>query len=124
MSERGRRLLGCLLAALGVCLCAAPALLSRQESSTSFRSTGHTGPILEEIPTQRSGSVRVNSADAEELQELPGIGETYSSMILSEREANGPFYYPEDLASVRGIGPATVRKLRGMIDLTLDESGD
>lgn len=124
MSERGRMFIGCALAAMGVCLCTAPALLSRKENSTFFRSAGHTGRILEEIPTERSGPVRVNIADADELQELPGIGETYSAMILSERELNGPFYYPEDLTAVRGIGPATVRKLRGMIDFTLDESGD
>ena len=60
-------------------------------------------------------------AGAEELTELPGVGETISALIVAERDANGPFYYAEDLESVRGIGPATLAGCREMIDLSQEE---
>ena len=60
----------------------------------------------------------------QELTELTGVGETISALIVAEREANGPFYYAEDLESVRGIGPATLSRFREMIDLTQGEGRD
>ena len=74
--------------------------------------------------TEANGTVAVNSADAEELTALPGIGETLAAMIVAERDRNGPFRYAEDLLAVRGIGPKTLEKFRRMIDLTPAESGE
>ena len=43
---------------------------------------------------------------------LPGIGPATARRIMLERRQNGPFYYLEDLLSVKGIGPKTLEKLR------------
>ena len=53
----------------------------------------------------------VNTADADELDTLPGVGEVIAQRIIEEREQNGPFYYPEDLMNVKGIGEKTLEKL-------------
>ena len=77
------------------------------------------------ISTEKhENGIRINEADPDELTGLYGIGETLAAMIDSERDANGPFYYPEDLEAVRGIGPRTLEKFREQTDLTLDESGE
>jgi len=55
--------------------------------------------------------INVNTADAAALCELPGIGPAYAGRIVAYREAHGPFAKPADLAAVKGIGPATVKKL-------------
>ena len=67
------------------------------------------------------GNVRVNEADAAELESLYGIGPAYSERIIEERKKNGPFYYPEDLEAVNGIGPQKLSEFRTMIDMTADE---
>ena len=46
----------------------------------------------------------INTADAEALMTLPGIGETRARAILEYRDTHGPFAYPEDLIRVSGIG--------------------
>ena len=59
--------------------------------------------------------VPVNRADAAVLETLPGIGPALARAIILERERNGPFRRIEELARVRGIGPATVKRLEGRI---------
>lgn len=62
-------------------------------------------------PSLPDGPVAVNTADAEELDTLPGVGEVIARRIMEEREKNGPFFYPEDLMNVKGIGEKTLEKL-------------
>lgn len=46
-----------------------------------------------------------------------GVGEVIAQRIIEEREENGPFYYPEDLMNVKGIGEKTLEKLLSHIRL-------
>ena len=48
--------------------------------------------------------VNINTASAEQLATLPGIGETYANRIVAFREENGPFHTVEELLLVEGIG--------------------
>ena len=68
--------------------------------------------------TLPSGPIHVNTAQLSELCQLPGIGPVVAEEIIAEREAHGAFYFPEDLLSVRGVGP---KKLVGILDhITLE----
>lgn len=58
------------------------------------------------------GKVNVNSATLEELQLLPGIGESKARAIVQAREQRGTFESVEELLEVKGIGPASLEKLR------------
>ena len=57
--------------------------------------------------------ININTATAQELDALPGIGAKRAADIVADREANGPFRIPEDITRVPGIGEAT---LEGLID--------
>lgn len=59
--------------------------------------------------------INVNTADAELLTELPGIGPARAEAIIEERETNGPFESAEDLTRVSGIGEATAASLEDQI---------
>ncbi len=61
--------------------------------------------------------VDVNTADAELLETLPGIGPALAGRILEYREANGPFRHLCELMNVEGIGSEVYEGLRGRIAL-------
>lgn len=64
---------------------------------------------------QTEDRVNINEATAEELQVLPGIGETRAQSIVEYREANGPFASIDELIEVSGIGEKTLEELREYI---------
>ena len=72
---------------------------------------------VEEIVLQ-PGRIPVNTADVSQLTELPGVGESTAQAMIDERLTNGPFYYPEDLMHVRGIGEKKLQAFREWLDLT------
>jgi competence protein ComEA len=51
--------------------------------------------------------ININTAAADELVQLKGVGEKKAVLIIEFREANGPFKLPEDFLKVPGIGPKT-----------------
>lgn len=61
--------------------------------------------------------VVLNAADASDLRRLPGIGEKRASAILALRMRLGRFHAIEDLLKVKGIGRATLKRLRPLIRL-------
>ena len=55
--------------------------------------------------------VNINTASAKELAEnLTGVGPKKALAIIEYREENGPFFAPEEIVNVKGIGPKTLEK--------------
>ncbi|MDR5902187.1 ComEA family DNA-binding protein [Halomonas icarae] len=59
--------------------------------------------------------ININTASAELLTELPGIGPSKAAAIIEDRETNGPFESAQDLTRVSGIGDGTVANLEDQI---------
>ncbi len=59
--------------------------------------------------------ININTASAEELKQLKGIGSSHAAGIIEFREKNGPFKTPEDLIKVPRIGRKTFEKNKDMI---------
>ena len=88
---------------------------ARSVGAETLRAGGdgeRTAPASELLPGDR---IDLNSASAEELQRLPGIGETLAAAIEADREANGPFSSPEDLMRVSGIGQKRFDAVRELV---------
>jgi len=67
-------------------------------------------------PTPPAGAlVNLNTANADLLEQLPGIGPTTAANIVAYREENGPFEQVEDLLKIPGIGPSTVEEIRALV---------
>jgi competence protein ComEA len=62
--------------------------------------------------------IDINHADAQAIAKaLSGVGQAKAEAIVAYRKAHGPFKNPDELAKVKGIGPATVEHNRADIRL-------
>ena len=59
--------------------------------------------------------ININTATANELETLPGIGKGLAARIIEHRKDYGPFRRPEHLIMVRGISDQRFRALRDLI---------
>jgi competence protein ComEA len=72
--------------------------------------------LLLAVPVAGAGPVNINTADAATLsRELKGIGAKRAQAIVDYRKAHGPFRSADELALVKGIGPAAIDKNRADI---------
>lgn len=62
--------------------------------------------------------VNLNRASAEELMQLPGIGEVMSRRIIEYRERHGPFRRPAEIIIIEGFSE---KKYRAIADLICGE---
>lgn len=68
-------------------------------------------------PEPESGDARIdiNTASADELTTLPGIGETLAGRIVADREKNGPFSSVDELTRVDGVGEKKLEEISDLV---------
>jgi competence protein ComEA len=74
-----------------------------------------SGPSLSSPSGQKGDKVNINTATAEELDTLPGVGPSIAQRIIDYRTTHGPFQSIEDIKKVKGIGDATFEELKDKI---------
>ena len=70
---------------------------------------------LRQSPAKMAAKVSLNTATADQLEQLPGIGPARAMAIVEDRRRNGRYRAIEDLARVRGIGAATISRLQSLV---------
>ena len=126
--ERNGRVCGVYLAlaALTVLFAVSLAFLHK----TSYEGTAHgdyTVSVQEktdEITAPTRVLVNVNTANAEELETLTGIGPSLAQAIVDYRAGHGAFRSAEDLLLVKGIGEAKLEGFRAEITLEEEEANE
>lgn len=63
------------------------------------------------------GLININTAGAQELEQLPGIGPVTAASIIAYREANGPFGTIEEITLVSGIGEGKLAQIRDLVTI-------
>ena len=101
------------------------AWISRTQRKNAQATAGYSVSSTKKVGSTRAGaeknnsavqSVRINSASAGELQQLPGIGPALAQRIVETRNS-GRFTSADDLLRVPGIGKAKVAKLRDYVEV-------
>ena len=90
-----------------------------REAELSQLMTGRDDPDLgtvtrEILPEEK---LDLNTASAEELQRLEGIGPVLAEAIVRDREENGNFQSVEDLTRVAGIGAKRLEAIRDHVEI-------
>lgn len=78
----------------------------------------------EAVTPEPAPLVDINTADAQLLQTLNGIGPALAQRIIAYREAHGPFAAVEDLLLVSGIGESTLEKFSDRVTVTAADASD
>lgn len=98
---------------------------SRTQRKSAQATAGYSASSTKKIGSTRAGAeknnsavqiVRINSASARELQQLPGIGPALAQRIVDTRN-RGRFTSADDLLRVPGIGKAKLAKLRNYVEV-------
>ncbi|MEZ4459318.1 MAG: ComEA family DNA-binding protein [bacterium] len=74
-----------------------------------------------QTPEPEPRPVDLNTATAEELDTLPGVGPSTAARIIAYREKRR-FKHPKDIMRVRGIGKATFAKMKDRITVEVTEN--
>ena len=59
--------------------------------------------------------ININTASAEELMRLKGVGKVLAERIVEYRLAHGPFYFVEDIKKVKGVGEKLFGRIKDSI---------
>lgn len=73
--------------------------------------TSAEGGVAGSAP-EGQGLVNINTANATQLTQLPGVGPAVAQKIIDYRTANGPFTSVDDLTKVPGIGAAKLAQIK------------
>lgn len=77
--------------------------------------TSRTAKKSEKLTDPREGLININTASAEELQRLPGVGPSTAAKIIAYRNEVGGFKAPQDLMEVSGIGEKKFANMQAFI---------
>ena len=91
-------------------IAAEPAAPQQQEPAKAAAPPAKKAPVLE-------GQININTATAEQLVLLPGIGKKTADAITEYRTKNGNFKAVDDITKVKGIGAKKLEKIKSYLVL-------
>ena len=98
------------------------AIASKDRNVSDYNNTTANNNILtnsesETTNNETNGKVNINTANKEEIEKIPGIGESKAEKIIDYRKENGLFKSIEDIKNVSGIGNSIYEKIKDYITI-------
>lgn len=79
--------------------------------AAAFALTLATGTAVAAAKPAPAGKININTASAEQLTTLPGVGPKLAARIVEYRQKSGAFKSVQELMNVRGLGEKNLKKL-------------
>jgi competence protein ComEA len=79
--------------------------------AVAFALTLASGLAVAAAKPAPAGKVNINTASAEQLTVLPGIGPKLAARIVEYRQKSGAFKSVQELMNVRGVGEKNLKKI-------------
>jgi competence protein ComEA len=89
---------------------------SKKSTKSSASGTGSSSSSAKKLAPGEK--ININTASAEELDRLPGIGKSKAQAIIDYRNQNGDFKSLEDIQKVKGIKSGEYSKIKDFIELS------
>jgi len=82
---------------------------------TAFGLVWAGSSLAEDDAPRLVGTVNINTATPEQLELLPGIGESRAKAVIAVRKQRGGFKSVDELMEVKGIGEVALERLRPFV---------
>jgi competence protein ComEA len=82
-----------------------------EPAATQATQVTQTTTTAQTADTAPAALININTANAVDLMQIPGIGETLAGRIIDYREKNGDFSSLRELLEVNGIGEVSLSKM-------------
>jgi competence protein ComEA len=100
-----------LMAAIAAIALTAPALTAQSKAPAAKPAATAAAPV------------NLNTATAEQLATIPGVGPKMAERIIEYRQKNGGFKKVEDLMNVSGVGEKSFLKMKPLVTVTAARPG-
>jgi competence protein ComEA len=80
-----------------------------------FALVSSTGLAIAAAKPAPSGKVNINTATAQQLTVLPGVGEKLAARIVDYRQKSGGFKNVSELMNVQGIGEKNLARIQAFL---------
>lgn len=109
-----------LLGITGVFICLLVGIFVGRNLSGSYIRIHNSADSQDSIAAteQNDGRMDINTATSDQLQMLPGIGETLAQRIIDYRTEHGDFKTVGELLQVSGIGESKLEQIKPYIKVT------
>ena len=97
--------------------------VEKQKENSNYISNANTDIIAKNSQENKTGAtktnskVNINTATKEELDTLPGIGESTANKIINYRKENGNFKSIDEIKEVSGIGDSKFEQIKDLIEI-------
>jgi len=75
------------------------------------------GPVVAAAKPAPSAKINLNTASAEQLTALPGVGPKLAARIVEHRQKEGGFRSVSELMNVKGVGEKNLAKIQGYLSV-------